>query len=288
MALRSVRYAGLAEDPFTGGVATNPQPQFYVDASEVGLDSPSETDMEVPSSIGMTARAKRSGPYIPEGNLAYNTDIGTLGWFLKWGLMGYAFTSGGGTDFNTHEIWANDVRYFAKICARIGKDEFEHVFEHCTVGTIEIAIERELVGLTAEMTASRDFENPGGVKSVENDILPGLPAEYALSYHDVNLFIDKDNAATPAMINVSDIAMSLTASLENNVDSERGVTLGSRFPRRHGSSGRNVTLSTELHFDNMLQKRKFWGGLAATGPGKLGGMTFPASSTSPKAEPESM
>lgn len=376
MANLNVRYAGFAaETAAAGAAAVNPQPSFYVDVAEAGIDSPTETDIEVPSSLGMTARAKRSGMYIPSGNIVYNTDIRTIGRFAKWGLMGYAFTAGsdgileqqtlgftaadvdGGTftislpdangvaqnynftvaggdtaaaisaqvaggvfagwtgadaagsvvftattggdkamgtftpgtsgvtgtftqsrassggEFNTHEIWANDLRYVQEFCGRIGKDEFEHVFERAAINSFEISVERELVPVTVDMTASRDFE--AVLKDVEDDIYPGLPAEYALAYHDINLRIDKDNAGT--MIDVSDIAMSLTSTIENNLDSEAGVTLGSRFPRRHGSSGRNISLSSELTFKDMAMKRKFWGDLnGGLGvPGKLGGKNFP-------------
>lgn len=234
--------------------------------------------------LGMTARQKRAMAYIPSGSIGLNTDISTLGYMLKWGLMGYKFTpgaadatSGDKTAFNTHEIWANDVRYFEKLCARVGKDEFEHVFSHLVMGSIEGSIEQEFLGLSAELTGSTDYEDT--IKDVVTDIEPLLPEEYALAFHDINLFIDED--VTPAMINVSDIAKSLSFSVEGNVDSEGGVTLGSRHPRRHGSSGRSVSLSSELHFDSMEQKRAFWGALNGTKgvPGKLGSNTFPVEAT---------
>lgn len=276
MALRNIRYVGLSTDPTPAGA--KPAVWYYLDASEIGLDSPSETDVIVPSMLGMSPRNKRAGAYIPEGNIAYNTDIFSLGYPLKWGLMGYAFTAAEETvpgtpdDFQTHEIWANDVRYMQSLCAQIGKDEFEHVFRNVVIGTLEGTVDGEFLELSMDCTAGKDYEDT--LKSITTDVVPKIPEEYALMYHDMNLYIDE---AATVMQNVSDLAKNLSWTVENNTDAEAGITLGSRFTRRIPSSGRDISLSSELHFENMNQKRNFWGELnAGMGtPGKLGSKTFP-------------
>lgn len=254
-----------------------------MDVSEAGLDSPTEADLEVPSSLGMTARAKAPGPYIPSGPIVYQSDIRTIVPFLRWGLGGYAFTAGATgadpdgagplgaplTEYNTHEVWANDLRYFEPFCARIGKDEYEHGFAGCVVAGIEVSVEREFVPFTVNTQATKDFRAP--LKDIEDDIFPGLPEEFALPYHSVSLFIDEEDAVTP--IDVSHLAMNLEMGFDNNIDSERGVTLGSRYARRHGSSGRSFTLSSEMHFENLDQREAFWGDV--NGPSDRGSKTFP-------------
>lgn len=271
---RNVRYIGVADDP-TG---VNPQPQFYLDANEVGLDSPTETEMERESTLGMTNSAKAPGPYIPTGNFVFDSDIGSIGYFLKKLLNGYAFTAGPPvsatdptlTDFHTHEIWANDQRDFEEFCTRVGKDEFEHVFEGCVATSLEVSVERAFVPFTVNINARRDFP-AAALKDLETDIIPGLPPEFALPYHRVNLFIDEDGVGTA--VNVSDIAMSLSMGIDNNTDTERGVTLGSRYSRRHRSSGRGFSLGAELDFINTAMKEKFWGDV--NGPSPSGAKYFP-------------
>lgn len=277
MANQNIRYVGIGMEA-SDGTITNPEPFFYVDASEVGLDSPEEAELVVPSALGMTSRAKRGGAYIPGGDVVYNMDIRSIGWFLLMGLTGHG--SGTGyvvtqemeaddvtpTGYWIHEIWATTDRYLRPFCARVGRDEFEHVFENCAAGSLSFAVSRELIPLTMETNSARDFKAPGGVKSVDT-ILDNLYPEYAMSFQDVS--------ATVNAVDLSPRVMSLTGNINNNLDSERGVTIGSRFPRRHSSTGRDITMEMEMEFLDLDQKELFWGSAGATEPSAEGSAEFP-------------
>ena len=102
------------------------------------------------------------------------------------------------------------------------------------------------------------------------DIVPLLPKEFALAYHDVHFYLDESGALP---INIDELTNSVSFGIENNVDSDRGVKIGGRYPRKHGSSGRSFSLSAELDFESMAQKEAFWG--SATGPTAQGSRVFP-------------
>lgn len=368
MADVNARYIGIARDPNK----TNPDPTFYLDPTEVGLDAPSEPDMEVPSSVGMTNRAKRPGPYISSGPLTYQSDIRSLGYWFVLALNGYAYTGGvarvtqqqtltvatpadagggefllnvpdengdvqtyriaataaqtaaqvatsiasktfrgwtvsaSGSDviftatfkhtaalitlvdvdsgvtgtsaitrpatggFHTHEAWANARRYFDPLCVRVGKDLYEGVFEQCVVAGIEVTVEREFVPVTVNFQGGKEGKRPEGVRNVATDIVPLLPKEFALAYHDVHFYLDEEGALP---VNIDELTNSVSFGIENNVDSERGVKIGSRYPRKHGSSGRGFSLSAEIDFETMDQREAFWG--SPNGPTAQGSRVFP-------------
>ena len=56
----------------------------------------------------------------------------------------------------------------------------------------------------------------------------------------------------------------MTLTIENNVDSDSGKGIGSRFPCRLPVGARNVKFAGNLYFEDDTEYQKYWG--AATGP----------------------
>lgn len=276
MSNRSVRYVGIAQG------SGQEQPEFFLDALEAGLDSPEEADVEVESSIGNTARQKMPGVWIPTGPINYNADIRSIVHMLKAGLHGYAATEELAADgvtptgYTIHEIWADDARYLDEHCVRIGKDETEDGFERSVLGSFEMSVERSTVPINMNWAACNQFENP--VKDLDAEIYPNLYDEQVLMWSGIGAYIDEDANGDP--IDESPFVKSLGLSFDNNLNSEDGVTVRSRFPRRHVMQGRTFEASMNIHFEDNKHRRRFWGrAVEATeaniGPSNEGSVELP-------------
>lgn len=265
MANTILRYGQIKEEtafdvqpPATGGV--------FIDINSVSLDVPSETDLIVPSSFGRAPRRKRAGFYQPSGNIAYAMDVRTIAFFMKWALGGYAFTAGAApgppATKNTHESWGSADRILKSFVARIGKDEFEHVFTGCVIDTIELEVEDEFVTCTAEIISARDAR---ATQQAMATVFAALPAESPLTSQDATVRIGGTDESARVK--------SLTFSLANNADGEAGRGMGSRFARRVPVNERETTFSAELDFESMAQIERIWGG--PNGPASSGAAEFP-------------
>ncbi|MGH3090233.1 MAG: hypothetical protein ACRDSJ_23365, partial [Rubrobacteraceae bacterium] len=191
-----LRYAELTEET---EFAQEPPPAagsgIYLDIASTSLDVPSETDGITESAFGRAARKKYAGWYSPEGNIVYQTNIRTIIHLFKWALGGYAFTAGAAAvagppavpaQPNIHEAWGSDDRTIDSFLARMGKDQFEHMFRGCVISSIELEVEDEVVQLTVEVATRIDARQPLQSKSA---VFQALPSEKDIPFHHVNASI---------------------------------------------------------------------------------------------------
>lgn len=271
MANEILRYCELIEETT---YAQDPSPAagnakgIYLDITSTSLDLPNETDGITPSAFGRSARRKFAGWYSPSGDIAYQTNVRTIAAILKWAFGGYAFTAGAAAtatapqQLHTHESWGSDSRILPSFCARIGKDNFEHVFKGCVIDSLELEVEDELVSLTFSISSSVDQKAPLQLKST---VFAKLPAEREIPFHAV--------AVSIAGVVQQRKLKNLTLSVGNNADAESGRYLGSRFAGRIPVNERETTVSTEMDFTDLQQIERIWGGTA--GPTSQGAVEFP-------------
>lgn len=239
----------------------------YLDMRSSSLDVPNEADGIVPSAFGRSANQKFAGWYNPSGNVVYPVNIRTIVQILKWALGGYAFTAGAAGPPvlpNVHEAWGSDSRILPSFAARVGKDQFEHLFRGCVVDSIQLEVEDTLVTCTVELATSVDAKQPLQLKSV---VFAALPKERPIPFHGVR--------ATIAGVLQNRKLKNLTLNVNNNADAESGRYLGSRYAGRVTVNERETTVNTEMDFTDMTQIERIWGG--TEGPSDEGSIEFPMS-----------
>ncbi len=274
MADEILRYAELTEETV---FAQEPPPAagtgVYLDIASTSLDVPSETDQIIESAFGRAARKKFAGWYSPEGNIVYRTNIRTIIHLFKWALGGYAFTGGAAAVVgppavpaqpNIHEAWGSDDRTIDSFLARIGKDRFEHMFRGCTISSLELEVEDEVVQLTVEVATRVDARQPLQAKRT---VFLALPSEKEIPFHQVN--------ASIAGVLQQRKMKNLTLSISNNADAESGRYLGERYAGRIPVNERETTCSTEMDYSDLAQIERIWGG--PDGPADEGATEFPMS-----------
>ena len=267
-----LRYVEAVEEP-TFSPATLPTQNHansvWCDPATVALDTPSESDAIVESAFGRAPNQKYGAFYNPAGEISYAINVHSVAAFLKWVCGGYAFTAGGvgpPQTPNIHEVWGSDLRVLPSFVARCGKDQFEHVFQGCTIDTLEFEVEDATTTATADTSAAVDSKASTQSPAA---ILANLPQEPVIPFHSVDVTIGGVMQARKIK--------NLTLSIGNNLDVEQGRYLGSRFPGRIPANERETTLEMELDFSDTAQIERVWG--APTGPTKEGSAVFPMSLT---------
>lgn len=228
----------------------------YINMASSSLDTPGETNIEVPSAFGRAADEFEPGFYSPSGNVVYPVNIRTIVNFLKWGLGGYAFMAGAPADatagtpagLNIHEAWGDDTRILPPVLVRVGKDQFEDAFRSMVVESMELSVEDALTNLTIEFAGQRNFR---AVLQAKNAVKQALPTERKIPFHQVNVSIDG--------VLQQRKMKTLTLSIGNSTDAESGRYLGTRFPGRVPANERSTTLSTEMDFSDLTQLQRIWG-----------------------------
>lgn len=271
MANDILRYAELVEEaeyaPASSYLAANAK-SVFIDPRSIAMDVPSESDAIVPSAFGRAPNRKYAGFYAPSGDFAFNGNVRNLAHCLKWVLGGYAFTAGAtpGTDPNIHESWGSDTRILPSVQARMGKDNFEHLFQGMVFDTLSIEVEDELSIVTIEANASKDgkaaLQSPAAV-------LAALPIEIEIPFTKVTVTFNGVVQARKVK--------TLTFNIGNNSDPEMGRYLGSRYAGRIPANEREVTIECEVDFSDTSEIERIWGG--ANGPTDIGSSTFPVELT---------
>ena len=82
------RYAGFQEE-LSFGESPAPEALFHLDIASASLDAKADTMMFYQGGLSRNTRTFRPGFYSPDGDIAFATDIKTIGYFLKWALGGY-------------------------------------------------------------------------------------------------------------------------------------------------------------------------------------------------------
>jgi hypothetical protein len=255
------RYCGIAEE-VTYGQTPAPAAAVHLDITGSTLDPPADTNIIYDGGARRSARIYRPGFYAPAGNVVYGADIRTVGWFLKWVLGNYLFTTNGGTGtLNLHEFYGSHDTILPSFCARVGKDIFEHVFSGCILNSLEINVGDALCMLTADIVAQKDSK----AALEEGELL--FPDEYPLAFHEVTAYL----IGTPDT-NISAKVKELTLSINNNASADQGRHVGNRHPARIPANDRETTLTMEMFHEDTAMLERLWG--ASTGPAAAGSTEY--------------
>lgn len=261
-----LRYAGFKKEE-SYGVRGTGEPAFHVDIASASLDTPSDVHMVYSGGLGKSARTFRPGFYSPAGNVVYAFDIDTIANVLKWTLNGYNFKAGEAGGLNTHKIWANNSVTLDSLAVDLGKDVFEHQFQGCVIGSLEINVENEFCQATIDIKAKKDAK-----QTIKSACDLTLPTGYPLAFHEVNA-TQMGVGSSGADVAISADVRSLTLSIDNGLKVESGRSIGSRYPSRIPAYERQVTFNTKMMFNNTDELERFWGG--ASGPTDSGMEDFP-------------
>ena len=232
-----------------------------LDIASATLDVPTDPELIYGGGLGRMAKTKRPGFYAPSGNIVCAFDIHSIAHFLKWALGGYTYTVGAGGATNKHECYGTDNLILPSFNARLGRDEFEHMFYGCSLNGLTLNIDGEYAMATLDVMAQKDEKV--AIKTMAA-VIALLPAQYPLAFHEVT--------ATIGGSDVSAKVRTLEFSIANNLSAEAGRSIGSRHPRRMISGERKVSFSMGLYFDGTAQLERFWG--SATGPDADGQIAF--------------
>ena len=239
-----MRYVGFAEEA-TYRPVVPPAAVFHVDIASASLDVPSDPNLHFEGGLYRGLKTIRPGYYVPGGNIVYPADIRTIAYILKWALGNYKYTVGG-AGINTHEIWSVEELVLPSFTARLGKDNFEHIFTGCIINSLELKVEGEYFYLTLDVVGGKDSK--GALQAI-GDLL--LPAEYPLSFIDTSMVL----GVTPYSCKFK----TLTIKIANNLAPDAGKGFGTRFPCRLPVGARNVNISGGLFFEDSSQYESFWG-----------------------------
>ncbi len=256
------RYCGIAEEA-TYGEGPPPEAEVHLDISGSSLDVPGDANIIYDGGARRTARIYRPGFYAPAGNVVYALDINTIGYFLKWALGEYEFTSTGGAgSLHLHEMWGTEDSTLPSFCARVGKDLFEHVFSGCAVNSLEINVGDGLCMATVDIAAQKDAKTT--LEAGELD----FPADYPLAFHEVTARIVKAGPDEDISTQIKD----LTLTINNNAAADDGRHIGNRHPARIPVNDRETTLSLAMHFEDLDMLERYWGD--SGGPAAAGSEEF--------------
>lgn len=236
MKIKRNRYIGIVEEPEFGtqDILT---PAVILDIASTSLDTPSNTNLFYTGGLGRGTSKVVPGAYMPEGEIQYAADLHSIGYFLKWALGQYIVTDQA-DGIKLHEFYRTEYANLPSFQAQVGKDIFEHIFIGCTINSLTFEISNEFLNITANVLAKNDIIN-----NEIHDINPQmLPQNMPIAFHQVTAKING--------IDESAKIKSFTLAIENNLNGEDGMGIGSRYTNRHIAGESNINLSMELYFDD--------------------------------------
>lgn len=242
MADKILRYAEFNQEGVGGTDYGDEQTQgtgTHEDIMSASLDVADDASMMYDGGIGRSPRVYRPGFYSPEGSVVFAPRLASLGTYLFWALGDGSIT----------EMWGAEGVILPSFNTRIGKDLFEHLFVGCNINTLNLSasdsfIEMDL-GIVAQKDAKKNLQEISDLSL--GDISP-------LAFHEISI------SAGPESHDVRE----MTLSIVNNIDSDSGRGIGSRFPYGMRCSGRDTTIDFVLYFDSTGELENFWG--TSTGP----------------------
>ncbi len=253
------RYSGFGQEA-TFGTAVDAV--FHIDSENGGLDSPDNPEVEIPTGMGRSVRAKRPGYYASQGNIDFPPDIETIGWFFRWGLTGYQFTSG---TPNLHEIYATASTSLKSFTVRQGRDNWEQVFPGCNLNSLDLAI--DTTGNLGKLTLGiyGGLDTPTTIKDYSSLL---LSSSVPLGSAECLFYLDE--------VDDSVLMKNLRFSIANGIDIRSAQRFGSIGPRGGFiPKGLKISFTASLIFEDRTQKNLFWG--SSTGPATLGSEEPPVS-----------
>jgi len=245
--VRIFRYAGFGKETKFGSPVA---PTFFIAPNSISMDAPTGATLKVPSGMARTNRKKKPGYYVPKGGIEYNPDFISLGWFYNWCISGgYVFTagSGGSPVLNTHEIYGDNTNVPDSFSLHTGKDVFEHSFTGTVLNGITMNVSNGLATASLDMLAQMDSRGPLKADADITTLVTGSN----LSFDEASCTINGTDQST--------WVKSFQVAITNNMNTDVGQTIGSRFPRRFRSAGRNITFNIQLLFEDMDMFDLYWG-----------------------------
>ncbi len=255
-----LRYIGIGIEGTFGTEAT---PAIHVDPGSISLDTPNNAEISVVGGMGRMVARKRAGYYCPQGNFEYATDLNTIGYLFRGILDGYVFTTGGGggtPNRNLHEFYGGNSPDLKSFTIEAGKDVFEHVFMGCCFNTLGLSVDSGLVMANLGIVAQKDKSDT--LKAVS---ALTLTEDYPLAFYEVS-----------ASVNSSDVSAKITScnlNFNNNISTDRGRHLGSRYPTCFKANARDITATIQMEFEAETYLDLFWGSDGA--PDATGADLFP-------------
>ncbi len=243
-----VRYFGAAEEVTFGTKITDDNSFNYIDASEVGLDTPKDSIL---SYTGITRRSPQvvsKGAYIPEGDMSQAMEGIFVGWLLKWVLGTYrdCLQFDGGKEAYRHTFRSGST--IKSFTARLGKEQMEQIFEGCKIGSCSIEIPTgDFAMMTASIVAQQDSK---GTLKAEADIDPSDSGFFSFCHGGLSI-------GGPTVV-----CNSIGLEINNNISAEAGLRVGSRFPQQFAINALEMPITIELPYDDTTANThvtNFWG-----------------------------
>ena len=154
--------------------------------------------------------------------------------------------------------FGGDLTDLDSMTIRVAKDIDSQVYQGCVIGQITLSVDfNTLLGLTASIVAQKDSTEPIAV----------LPSSaftsqlYAGQHLTSARLVD---TASPGTEDIGDYIRAASFTINNNVQGEDGLRMGSRFPMELKAGALDLTASLTLGFRTRDQYKDFWG---ASSPG---------------------
>lgn len=157
-----------------------------------------------------------------------------------------------------HAITNAVAQTMLSLTLHVDKQQFMHTFIGCAIGSMTLTVEKELAMMSLDISAQKDKKEDLETLAT---VLAKYPQGYPVPFHQVTAkMVDYGGV----LASISADVESLNLTINNNIDAESGVTIGSRYPARIWKGGQEITGTLKLVFDGTEEYEDFWG--AATGP----------------------
>ncbi|MCD5326143.1 MULTISPECIES: phage tail tube protein [Pontibacillus] len=247
-----LRYVGIAEeteymqDPAPEAVVHLPFATFDINVT-------GDTVEEVPQGYDRVNEEVREAAYAVSGSIGYATDVNTIGYFLKWGLGGYALDS----ESMVHNFYGVNDYALPSFVARGGLDHTEMVYRGLVLDQISLSVDKKgRASFTGNVNGAKDEK---AVLKNRDELI--TYTEKPIMFHEVKVEVDGKD--------VSAEIDSLSIDISNNTDMD-GYGMNNRLPVYIEGGERATTFKHTLRFNNTKELEKFWGN--STGGGDKNGV----------------
>jgi len=258
-----VRYFGFKKETSFGEEATGST--FDIDVASAALDVPDDPNIEVPT-LNRFQMKHIPGYYVPKGAVEYPIDIQTITHFLYFALGGYTCTEGTSGQKNTHELYATQSHVPHSFTARIGKDNFEHVFLGTVIDKLNLTVEDDVATMKMDMLAKMDKR-----ATIRTDLTQPPGDLFPIAFYNAGTSINT--------MDISSDVKSWELEFSNGIKEDRGRGQGSRFPYYFEQGEGECTLTLKLRDDDSEILERFWGAIGSTEPGTTPHTPFSVTTT---------
>lgn len=247
-----MRYFGFAKES-TYGTPNTSTGVMYLDIGKCGIDPPDDPNLKI-DNIEETPYKQKKGFYSPGGSTTLATDVNSMLRLLYLAMGGYAYTAGGTGELNMHEIYVDSNRTLPSFTAMIGKDNggtaaYEYQTYGNVISKIGVDISDGIAQTNFDVVAQKD-----GKDTIKSSV--SIDESYPMAFYEAKAYNNSVDVSAPTK--------SVSLELDNGITATDGQGLGSMFPYKLRSNGKNWTLKSTLEFQGLDYLQKFWGG--NTGP----------------------